>query len=56
MELRLTQFQDYKIDLLALTLAGPIWQKPVLDPLAVDLLENRLCMIGSIDCWVGGWF
>ena len=30
------------IDLLALTLAGPTWHKPVLDPLAVKLLENQL--------------
>ena len=33
-----------RIDLLALTLAGPTQHKPVLDPLAVQHLENRLNM------------
>ena len=30
------------VDLITLTLAGPIRQKPVLNPTAVHLLENRL--------------
>ena len=34
-----------RTDLLALTFAGPTWHKPVLDLLAVQLLENRLYMI-----------
>ena len=33
-----------RIDLPALTLAGPTWHKPVLGPLAVRHLENRLYM------------
>ena len=40
------QCKDFKrlIDLRALTLAGPLWHKSVPDPLAVQLLENWLCM------------
>ena len=34
-----------RIDLLALTLAGPIWLKPALDPLAVHHPENQLYML-----------
>ena len=30
-----------RTDLQAVTLAGPLWQKPVPDPLAVQLLRNR---------------
>ena len=33
-----------KRDLLALTLVGPTATGPVLDPLAVLLLDNQLCM------------
>ena len=33
-----------RIDLRALTLVGPLWHKPALDPLAVHILENRLFM------------
>ena len=33
-----------RIDLRALILAGPLQHKPVPDPLAVQLLENRLYM------------
>ena len=36
-----------KIDLQALTLAGPLRHKPVLDPLAVHLLENRLSIYNA---------
>ena len=34
-----------RIDLLALTLAGPTQHKPVLDPLAVQCLENQLFIL-----------
>ena len=33
-----------RVDLRALTLVGPMGHKPVLSPLAVHHLENRLCM------------
>ena len=41
-----------RIDLLALTLAGPIRHKPVLDPLAVHFLENQLSISVLLNIFV----
>ena len=44
-----------RIDLQALTLSEPLWHKQVPDPLAVQLSENRLCMMTEIQTIEGGW-
>ena len=42
----------YKIDLQALTLVGPTVTRPVQDPLAVKLLDNRLEMLKLINFYL----
>ena len=40
MNIPLSMLGMYKKDLLALTLLGPTWENPVLEPLSVQYLNN----------------